>query len=260
MGGGGTGLLEGWMSRLCVRVTTGFYTHRKTARLRLKIGDDAYWVVPRLWAYAAENQPDGNFSGYSSEELAELIGCSKHAASIRQALLDTGWMDGDGMIHDWSEHNGYHEKYSKRAKNAADARWSKEAPPTPPEEGIDRKRKVESGGRHTVSMLQASVKDAASIKNGEIIGEIEKRLSALFGRNGERTTYLEQSSLSEVSRRPNVLRELSEIERFKSRPKSYFPQSLEKLVTQWQVTLDRSRNQQPDEDEKKRIKNLMSKL
>jgi hypothetical protein len=35
---------------------------------------------------------------------------------------------------------------------------------------------------------------------------------------------------------------------------------LEKLVTQWQVTLDRSRNQQPDEDEKKRIKNLMSKL
>jgi hypothetical protein len=57
-----------------------------------------------------------------------------------------------------------------------------------------------------------------------------------------------------------VLRELSEIERFKSRPKSYFPQSLEKLVTQWQVTLDRSRNQQPDEDEKKRIKNLMSKL
>lgn len=146
------------MSRLYIRVLTSFYTHRKTVRLRLKIGDDAYWIVPRLWAYAAENQPDGNFSGYTSEEMAELLGCSKYATSIRQALLDSGWLDGDGAIHDWAQHNGYHEKFSERAKIAANARWAsvKEKSPTPPKE---KKEDIESGGKHTVS-------NACSIKNG----------------------------------------------------------------------------------------------
>ena len=114
------------MSQLYIRVMTGFYTHRKTARLRAKIGDDAYWIPPRLWAYAAENQPNGNLSGYTSEELSELLGCSKYATSILQALLDSGYINPDFTIHDWGEHNGYHQKFSQRAKTAALARWARQ--------------------------------------------------------------------------------------------------------------------------------------
>jgi len=125
------------MSQLYIRVRTGFYTNRKTVKLRSKIGADANWIPPRLWAYAAENQPDGNISSYTSEEIAELVGCPKYATSILQALKDCGFVDESGMIHDWSEHNGYHEKFSHRATIAANARWSKEKSPTPPKEEID---------------------------------------------------------------------------------------------------------------------------
>jgi hypothetical protein len=116
---------EGKVSSLYIKLFSAFFTHRKTLRLRARIGDDAFWIPPRLWAYAAENQPDGDFSGYSSEEIAMLVGCEKHASSIRQALLDVGFLDQDGKIHDWQEHNGYHKAFSDRAKKAADARWGK---------------------------------------------------------------------------------------------------------------------------------------
>jgi hypothetical protein len=32
------------MSRLYVKVLTGFYAHRKTLRLRAALGDDAFWI------------------------------------------------------------------------------------------------------------------------------------------------------------------------------------------------------------------------
>jgi len=113
------------MSTLYIRLRTGFYTHRKTARLRALIGDAAYWIPPRLWAYCAENQPDGNISSYTSEEIAMLIGCLEHATSILGALKACGFVDENGVVHGWEEHNGYHEKFAVRAKTAADARWAK---------------------------------------------------------------------------------------------------------------------------------------
>ena len=122
------------MSKLYIRVRTGFYSHRKTARLRAVIGDDAFWIPPRLWAYCAENQPDGDLSGYQNPEISELLGCQKYATSILQALLEAGFLDASGKVHGWEEHNGYHQTYSQRAKVAAAARWSKEKPPTPPKE------------------------------------------------------------------------------------------------------------------------------
>ncbi len=111
---------------LFVKVACGFFTHRKTLRLRAKIGTDAFWVPPRLWAYAAENQPDGDFSGYSDEEIATLIGYEKDATSMLQALLQAGFLTEKRVIHDWEEHNSYHKTYSDRAKLAAKSRWDKQ--------------------------------------------------------------------------------------------------------------------------------------
>lgn len=109
---------------LYVRVFTNFYSHRKTARLRIALGNDAFWVPPRLWAYAAENQPDGDFADYKPEELAILIGYSGDATSMVQALIACGFLDSDPLrIHDWKDHNGYHEVFAVRAKKAAASRW-----------------------------------------------------------------------------------------------------------------------------------------
>lgn len=121
---------------LYVKVFCGFFNHRKTIKLRSMIGDDALWVPPALWAYAAQNQPDGDFSGYSDTEIAMAISYGKDASSMIQALRAAVFLDESGRIHGWEEHNGYHETYSKRAKAAAEARWNK-PPPAPPKEEKD---------------------------------------------------------------------------------------------------------------------------
>jgi hypothetical protein len=145
------------MSGLYIKLFTDFYSHRKTARLRARVGDDAFWIPPRLWAYAAEHQIDGDFSGYSSEELAMLMGCDKHASSILEALLAAGFLDADGKIHDWADHNGFHSTFSNRAKKAADARWKKEKKQKKEDYKEDREGDRDKHcSKHATSMLQAS--------------------------------------------------------------------------------------------------------
>lgn len=179
---------------------TGFYTHRKTVRLRIKFGKDAYWIVPRLWAYAAENQPDGDMSKYSSEELAELIGCSSNASVMLQALKECGFIDENGFIHDWDIHNGYHQRFSDRAKKAAAARWSKEKSPTLPKETEDSGNgTVDSGDKHCLSNATSMDKHDGDIyspetrvalfylneKSGRSFRESESSLSVIQARMKE---------------------------------------------------------------------------
>ena len=137
---------------LFIRVQTSFWTHRKTMRLRARLGDVALWLPPRLWSYAAENQPDGDFTKYSAEELAMLVGCLTDAQAMLQALQDSGFMDGM-KIHDWHEHNGYHEKFAERAKKAAAARWK----------GQEKKVQDRKGQDKSVALLGDAKSNATSI-------------------------------------------------------------------------------------------------
>ena len=137
---------------LYIRVMNGFWNHRKTVKLRTILGDDALWIMPRLWSYAAENQPDGDFSKYTTEDLSILIGAVKHPSSIRQALIVAGYMDKDGKLHDWMDHNGYHASFAARAKVASDARWK----------GKDKTRKDKKGGKDSLT-------DACSILGASFI-------------------------------------------------------------------------------------------
>lgn len=110
---------------LFVRLETSFWTHRKTMRLRALIGDAALWLPPRLWCYAAQNQPDGDFSKYLPAEFAMILAYLGDAQALLEALQQAGFLDGM-QIHGWPEHNGYHEVYAERAKKAANARWGNE--------------------------------------------------------------------------------------------------------------------------------------
>lgn len=124
---------------LYVRVLTSFYTHRKTLRLRVALGNDAFWVPPRLWAYAAGNQPDGIFEDYTAEEIAMLIGYQGDAKAMLQALLHSAYMDENPLrIHDWEEHNSSLAFFERRAKQAAKARWDKEKERTKERESVPK--------------------------------------------------------------------------------------------------------------------------
>lgn len=127
---------------LFIRVNCNFFTHRKTARLRALIGDDGLWLVPRWWAYAAENQPDGNFSDYTAAELANLLQYAGDPVKMLEALLQAGFADNDPLrIHDWSDYNGFHQAFAMRARKAAAARWEKERTK---ENGEDKRREEKS--------------------------------------------------------------------------------------------------------------------
>jgi hypothetical protein len=126
---------------LYIRVENSFWNHRKTAKLRSILGDDALWIMPRLWSYASENQPDGDFSKYESAELALLIGCPKHSQAMLQAMLQAGFMNADMTLHDWDTHNGYHSAYADRAAKGAAARWK----------GHEKKRKDMKGKETSIA-------------------------------------------------------------------------------------------------------------
>ena len=144
---------------LYVRLNCNFYTHRKTAKLRAVLGEAALWLPPRLWAYAAENQPDGVFKDYTAAELASHLGYTKDAKRMLEALLQAGFLDsGPLRIHAWNQYNGYHAVFAARAKNAAEARWQKERS----KEKVQEKRGEETSiassiGNHEIPKQKAKV-------------------------------------------------------------------------------------------------------
>lgn len=157
------------MSRLYIRLQTSFYSHRKTMRLWSKLGNDAFWLPPRLWAYCAENQPDGDLSQYQPEELSMLVAYKGDAQAMLVALKDCGFVTSDGHIHDWSEHNGYHSKYSARAKKAADARWGKKEKNQKKEQSTDKERGKWKGEQASVS-IACSITPSLSTSEKRVLG------------------------------------------------------------------------------------------
>ena len=139
---------------LYIRLRSSFWTHRKTLRLRSLVGESAFWIPPRIWCYAADNQPDGDFSDFSATELALLIGYSGEAEHMLQALLQAGFLDQDLRIHNWKVHNGYHAVFRSRARTAAKARWLKQST------GKDMKGKERKG----VSIAKTKTSNASSIE------------------------------------------------------------------------------------------------
>ena len=67
-------------------------------------------------------------------------------------------------------------------------------------------------------------------------------LSRAFNRGDDFWSYAEESSLVECARRPKFHSELDELLVFRSQPKSFFPRSVSRLLSDWQATLDRARN------------------
>lgn len=148
---------------LYVRISCGYWSHRKTLRLSALLGPQYAYIPVRLWCYAAENQPDGNFSKYLPEELAMLLGYSGNACGMLEALQQAGFLDGMS-IHDWHDHNSYHEKFAERARKAAHARWEKE--------GQDKKGKETSNA----CSISTEKKDVFPTT------ERSKTIASLFGR------------------------------------------------------------------------------
>jgi len=77
--------------------------------------------------------------------------------------------------------------------------------------------------------------------NGQLDQRFIRDLLATYRRPaGARLTHLEESSVAEITRRPRYRDEWDMIITLKQKEPRYFPQSLSRLVSNWQETLDRA--------------------
>lgn len=95
-----------------IQVYANLPSHRKVCKLKTALGAksnyEATGLIVCLWCWAAVNAPDGNLTGYSSQDIAEAIGYKKAPGKLLDVLSMAGFVDrsdnGDISIHDWDEH------------------------------------------------------------------------------------------------------------------------------------------------------------
>lgn len=116
-----------------IRLAVGFPTHRKTKRLRKRLGADGVLSLIYLWAWAARERWSGDLTGLSDEDIEEEALWEGEPGALIAALTDERirFMEGPPAgrrLHDWQEHNPYAAGKGGRitkGKQAATARWEK---------------------------------------------------------------------------------------------------------------------------------------
>ncbi len=88
--------------------------------------------------------------------------------------------------------------------------------------------------------------EATTLKEGGSRGDrltkLREVLADLYGRGkADPWSYLEESGLVDISKRPSCLRELDELRAYQRRNAKYFPRSLESLLGNWTKHLDSAR-------------------
>jgi len=112
-----------------IRIATSFIHHPKTIKLRTRLGAEGLVSLISLWAFAGEYRPKGRLKNMSDEDIAIASQWAGDPAELIKVLDEIGWIDsnnGDWILHDWEEHNGYAfyaDERKERAKNAAAVRW-----------------------------------------------------------------------------------------------------------------------------------------
>jgi hypothetical protein len=128
--------------------------HPKFRRLVLILGRGSELLPLRLWLHCAKyHSEDGELKGYSTKEIEALAGWHGKPGAGVDAMVKVGLLNaqkGGYAVHDWQDHARHLVAYRKRAKKAADARWSSV------ESGLDPPM-LEASTKHSPSTDRACV-------------------------------------------------------------------------------------------------------
>jgi hypothetical protein len=103
--------------------------HPKTKRLARSLGEllppmpvevlrsVAIGYLHRLWWWAISYAPEGDITKYGAAGIADGVGWPGDPDSFLAALMDSGWVDRDGELHDWGDYAG--KLIERRRKEAA---------------------------------------------------------------------------------------------------------------------------------------------
>lgn len=112
-----------------INLDINYFDHYKTRRLIGILGPDADVLPIRLWAYCGRiHGKNGELRGYSAAEIAAVIRWTGEPHKAVRAMINVGFLvrtKRGYACHDWHQHEGHLEAFSRRAKTAAEARWSK---------------------------------------------------------------------------------------------------------------------------------------
>lgn len=96
-------------------------THPKITALKRKLNlssrYEAVGVMNAFWGWVLMEGPKAyNIGGYAPQYIADSILWESDANALIDAIRDVGFIDSDGNVHEWAEHEGQYWK--KREKNA----------------------------------------------------------------------------------------------------------------------------------------------
>lgn len=113
------------------RIQVSFPHNRKTKKLYTLLGAEGIWALVKLWAYAAQNEPDGCFLGWSEDDFAISSDYPGNAKELYDGLVESGFLlvTSDGCeLNDWEENQPWiagAQDRSEQARKAVEARWAR---------------------------------------------------------------------------------------------------------------------------------------
>lgn len=214
--------------------------HPKFLILKQQLGPSACEVVLRLWGYAqtVKSSDLGRVDAAYIKTITRYGGSKDklwQALAIPQLGGKAGWLDvhddGKVTIHGFDEYN----KNLNACRNNGKAGGRPVAKPTanPPDNPPDNPPALNELNRMNRTELNERQRSV---------------LGAFFGREkGDAWSYLEESTLLVLLRRPDFDRELAAIQSYRSNLPSdrvkFFPQSVATLLSRWTEVLDRARSE-----------------
>jgi hypothetical protein len=109
-------------------------SHPKTVKAARMLGVSLPTMVGHLhllWWWALDHAPDGDLSKFDAEDIvmgAQFDGPGTAFVKALQACGPKGrhgFLTDDYLLHDWNEYGGKYQRRVEIAKQAAEARWSK---------------------------------------------------------------------------------------------------------------------------------------
>jgi len=115
-----------------IRIAVSFKSHRKRKKFRLLLGeDDATDYLIDFWITVATDRPDGNLRGLDNIDIALMAGYNGDPNHFVTALQRAGFIDdndGELVVHQWTDHNGYASSSVDRSDRSRFCRMARTHP------------------------------------------------------------------------------------------------------------------------------------
>lgn len=104
-----------------IRVSTTFFSHRKTKKLQRSLGEHGVLCLLKLWTRVALEKPCGILEGWDKDDIEIESDFKGEPGTFVSALLELGFLDeADNVhiLHNWDERQGWVSKSEERSEKA----------------------------------------------------------------------------------------------------------------------------------------------